>query len=281
MSDGLSPVPRVVARPLYARALDLARTHPMYMWCLSRLEAALWFIGTLVVFGFTLFGLEFIFAGVTAFLNRSAETADALRDSMLPLKVAGAAIGVAFAAAFLAIRRLSPQTIGVSLRNLPRQIAAAGLGLVACYSALILVSIPLVVVALRSTENVEREMKSRKEFFEMIPTENVPEIAIVLVFVAIHEEVFFRGLLNPLLRRLTGRWWIAVLISSLLFGALHFMQGPFAMIQTAALGAALSVVCILSRSLTAVIVAHFFFDFFQLLLIRALQHAHLLDMPHD
>src|ERR1051326_3447124 len=104
MSDGPPLAPPIVARPLYARALDLARTHPMYMWCLSRLEAALWGIDTFIILGFTIFGLQFIFAGATTFVNRSAESDVALLDSMLSLKVTGAVIGIAFAAALLAIR---------------------------------------------------------------------------------------------------------------------------------------------------------------------------------
>jgi membrane protease YdiL (CAAX protease family) len=49
-------------------------------------------------------------------------------------------------------------------------------------------------------------------------------IAIIIgavVVAPIVEEIIFRGLILPALHRLTGKAWIAIIITNLLFGAMH------------------------------------------------------------
>jgi membrane protease YdiL (CAAX protease family) len=59
-----------------------------------------------------------------------------------------------------------------------------------------------------------------------------------------------------------------------LFGALHFSQGWIGMLQIVGLAVVLGTCFVLTRSLLAVIVAHFVFDFVQLQLVRVLE-----DLP--
>ncbi len=81
---------------------------------------------------------------------------------------------------------------------------------------------------------------------------------------SIWQEIEYRALLIPYLRRLTGRWWLAVLISSLLFGWAHVGNdaGAAYLISVTLFGVIYGVVFVRSRSLLAVVLAHFALNFF-------------------
>lgn len=82
----------------------------------------------------------------------------------------------------------------------------------------------------------------------------------VMAVAAAGEEFAFRGVLLPRLRRLTGRWWVAIVICSLLFGAMHWEGGVSHVAATALLSVVLCVVFIRGRSLLAASAAHFLYN---------------------
>jgi len=180
----------------------------------------------------------------------------------------GLAVGLA---AYLVLRfRLPPAAIGLRSEGLTGQLAW-GMGCLAgCYGAL-LATAPLVAGLLLIFPGLGQEIRQRLEFAGGLPQEHAGLLLLVLLAVAVHEEVIFRALLLPYLRRLTGTWWSAVLLSTAVFSVLHVpTQGIAGGLQVAAVGAALSLFFILSRSLFAVTLAHFLFDALQLLLINYL-----------
>ncbi len=86
------------------------------------------------------------------------------------------------------------------------------------------------------------------------------------LMVAAYEELVFRGFLMTRLRRATGSWTAAVLISTVVFVLLHAPdQEIVALIAITFLSLVFSVVTIWRRSLIPVIVAHLLFDLVQLL----------------
>lgn len=186
-------------------------------------------------------------------------------------------------AAYLVLRNgLRPRSFGLHLRRFGQQLAWAPLILMCAYLVMIGVGV-LVTVFIASfggMDAMEREATDRMEFANALPWENVTVAASLLVAVAIHEELLFRGLLLPLLRRATGSWTVAVAASSVVFGLLHFQQGTMAVIQVMGLAVVLATMFILSRSLLAVILAHFAFDMIQLQLVRFMPHIRdLLNNP--
>ncbi len=98
-----------------------------------------------------------------------------------------------------------------------------------------------------------------------------------LVLLAAFEEVVFRGFLLPRLRRLTGRWWLAVLLAQILFGLGHLYEGTFAVTQTMMLGVYFSVVFLWRGHLGAPIAAHAAFNSIMFGLVIFLQRSGLLD----
>jgi hypothetical protein len=88
-------------------------------------------------------------------------------------------------------------------------------------------------------------------------------VGTVLAFVGatvLAEETVFRGIILPRLRRITGHWWSAVLICSLLFGVYHWTGGLGLVVSTSLISVAFCVVFIRSRSLVASGVAHFLYN---------------------
>lgn len=98
---------------------------------------------------------------------------------------------------------------------------------------------------------------------------NLPMLAIALigVFIAssLGEEVVYRGFLITRLESLGGggkaSTRVAVVVSSVIFGLIHFAWGPMGIVQTFFMGLALAVSFLrLKRNLWIVVLAHFYMD---------------------
>ncbi len=138
----------------------------------------------------------------------------------------------------------------------------------ACYVTMLVIGLPAMLAA--GEETARQELTQRFEFAAPMPTDPVPAF-LLLIPVALHEEILFRALMLPYLRRLTGSWPVAILLAAVLFGSLHYPQGLTATFQIAGVGIVLGTAFVLTRSLLAVVVAHCLFDFMQLRLFRYLQ----------
>jgi membrane protease YdiL (CAAX protease family) len=85
--------------------------------------------------------------------------------------------------------------------------------------------------------------------------------ALVTLLIGLWEELVFRGFLMPRLRRATGSWAIAVLLSTAVFAALHVIdQVPAALVLVTVLSLMFSLVTIWRRSIVPAVVAHALFD---------------------
>jgi membrane protease YdiL (CAAX protease family) len=184
-------------------------------------------------------------------------------------KCVGALLALAGAALCLRLFRLTPAAFGLRMDRLGGQTAwglAAFCGVYAAF-AISMVGVLLLVLAVPS---FKEDLAARGEFMELLPVHSVTGAILLLVPVAIQEELVFRGLLIPFLRRVGCPWAVAVFVSAAVFASLHIGQGWLAIPQVFCIAVALGTFFVLSRSLIAVMVAHFLFDFLQLQLIRAL-----------
>ena len=83
----------------------------------------------------------------------------------------------------------------------------------------------------------------------------------VSVTAGVCEEVIFRGfLIAYLMAALGAPFWVAGLLSSVIFGFAHAYQGPAGIPRTAAVGGMLAILYGLTGSLWAPIVAHAVID---------------------
>jgi membrane protease YdiL (CAAX protease family) len=86
------------------------------------------------------------------------------------------------------------------------------------------------------------------------------DLVVVLITMAlvpaIVEEFFFRGTFQNMMHRATGQLWVSIIITALLFSAIHFSFYGF--LARTALGIILGWLYGMSRNLWVPIVAHFF-----------------------
>lgn len=173
-------------------------------------------------------------------------------------------------AAYLILRTgVRPASLGL---RFDRPLAQVGWGLLALLPiyAYMLASAVVVLAILLAIPGWQDDLRHRVEMTSAMPIENLGLTLMLLVPVAIHEEVLFRALLIPYLRRVFGSWWSAVLVSSVVFGVLHIHQGAIGCLQITGLAIVLAVLFIATRSVIVVIVAHYAFDLAQFQLIRLL-----------
>jgi membrane protease YdiL (CAAX protease family) len=182
-----------------------------------------------------------------------------------------AGLAVALLTYFVLRHRIRPASFGVRGDHIGGQVLW-GLGaLIGVYGALLATGLLVMLLYLIWPE-VEGDLVKRLPFVEQMPVDRLGTTLILLVAVAINEEVVFRGLLMPYLRRVLGSWWWAAVISALIFAGLHVPeQGVLGGgLEIFAIGIVLAVFFVLSRSLLAVALAHLLFDFVQFQIIRAL-----------
>jgi membrane protease YdiL (CAAX protease family) len=121
-------------------------------------------------------------------------------------------------------------------------------------------------------------IESAQRQISQLAPENVAEAALWIalsVSAGICEEFVFRGYLQQQFARATGRTWIGVAVSSLLFGAAHGYEGIAGMLMITVYGTLFSVLAIKRRSLRAGMIAHGWHDSFTGLLLWALKRANV------
>lgn len=95
------------------------------------------------------------------------------------------------------------------------------------------------------------------------------------VSAGICEEFVFRGYLQQQFTRATGRVWVGVLVSALLFGGAHGYEGIAGMLMITVYGALFSVLAIKRSSLRPGMMAHGWHDSITGILLWALKRANV------
>jgi len=104
--------------------------------------------------------------------------------------------------------------------------------------------------------SMDHLMRDRLGFISVIAEIDMRWVAPIAIFVGIYEEIFFRGFIMGRLASITRSRTAAVILSSLLFGVVHFAQGPLGIFQTTFLGMVLAGAAVMGRSLWPAIIAH-------------------------
>ena len=174
---------------------------------------------------------------------------------------------------YLVLRhRIPAEAFGVRASDPIAQLAWGGGALVAGFGYSITTGLLLAPLAHWFASDLEQ----RLEFMQALPLDDVGASAALMLAVGVHEELLFRGLLLTLLRRALGGWIPAALLCATLFGSLHLAQGVLAVVQVTGLGLVLSWFFVKSRSVVAVALAHFIYNFLMLQLMRLASQTNLL-----
>lgn len=160
--------------------------------------------------------------------------------------------------------RLAASAFGWRLGEPLLQGVWAVAALAGAYAALIATA-PLMIAIYLLSPGMEQDLEQRLKFAEMFASRNILLDLALMAAVGFHEEILFRGLMLPYLRRITGSWTASIVAVSAIFGVLHVpTQGLLAGIQTALLGASFGIFFVLSRSIVSVALAHMAFNLLQL-----------------
>lgn len=167
-------------------------------------------------------------------------------------------------------RKQSFDAVGLGRVPVLRVLGATAIAIPAnWFAALACVLVYMAVAGVGVTGMVEE----RSEFFEIVPKLN-PAVAILTgLFVGLHEELLFRGFILGRLQSVFRSRAAAIVVSGVLFGVIHFSQGPIGMVQTTAVGVVLATVVTYSRSIWPAILTHAFVDILAFVVIPLLQEA--------
>lgn len=187
-----------------------------------------------------------------------------LPKAMLMPSLALRAVGVFFLITVL-VRGRRQRAPSVGFRGDGR-FADVGLGL-----AILVLTYGLIVAAMLSLcliwpELGEQMNENAFRIMDLVPNVGPLGFAAIATIIGLYEELLFRGFLMPRLRRATGSWTAAVVLSTVVFTALHaFEQTVAALIVVSILSLIFSLVTIWRRSILPAIVAHLLFNLSQFL----------------
>ena len=151
------------------------------------------------------------------------------------------------------------RSIGVTSGNLPLDfLIAIGTAL----TAGLVIGIIMLTLAFLFPAFAAQLQSNGQRIIDRVPKISPAMFALVTLLIGFWEELVFRGFLMPRLRRATGSWAIAVLLSTTVFAALHLIdQVPAALVLVTVLSLMFSLVTIWRRSIVPAVVAHALFDF--------------------
>jgi len=187
---------------------------------------------------------------------------DFMRRMVVPyVVVAGATVGLG--ALLLRLQKLPREALGLRTERLEGQILW-GFGAALVVHGVALGWVRLAVYVQWSLWRAGHRplwwLRGSNPLAEVESSATVGTVLILLMAGAIYEEVLYRGLLLPRLRRMVGRWWAAVLTTSLLFGAAHLASGPGNALAAFVGSIVWCVTFVWSRSLLRVVIGHFLFN---------------------
>jgi len=194
----------------------------------------------------------------------SDEATTVLNHTLLvPLLMVRAAFSAGLIWLLLRWRRQRAVSVGVS-RDRWRSDLLVGIGATPVVYGLIMLS--SATIWLIKPSLLEQMAENADLLTDLLPKMSIASFFGLAAAVGVYEELIFRGFLITRLRRGTGSWMVAVVMSTAVFTGLHaFDQTPVALISVAILGLSFSLMTIWRRSILPAIVTHALFDFSQFL----------------
>ena len=93
------------------------------------------------------------------------------------------------------------------------------------------------------------------------PVWNWIDLTLGLLMVGVFEELVFRGYMHTFIDRYTKSLLAIVVISSIAFGFIHWSSGLHVVLVTSTIGAVFMIAYLITRSLPAIMLAHFAVNF--------------------
>lgn len=177
--------------------------------------------------------------------------------------IANGMLSMAIVSLVLVGRRQSAGSIGLNRASLPVVVLGTIAAIPLCFA---MGSISNILVTLLSGTSFEALVAERAEFLGEVSDIPVAWILPISLFVGIYEEILFRGFVLSRLCSLFRSRGAPIVLTSVLFGLLHFEQGLVGMCQTGVVGAVLAIVVTYTRTIWPAILAHAGIDALSLLM---------------
>jgi membrane protease YdiL (CAAX protease family) len=181
-------------------------------------------------------------------------------------RAAGLVLTIALAYFLLRSESLSAHSLGIRLEDFSAQLMTAAFSVPLAYVA-VGVSVGVLWGLRQLAPEAGAVATARESMGHLRSAENVTPALVLFVVAVVQEETLFRGLLLTRLRRVLGRWWPAVLITSVCFAGMHLGLGTGYALGAFLLSLVWSYVYIRSGSLLATMLGHFLFNCSQLLVL--------------
>lgn len=251
-----APPPSPLLGPPGARA-----DHPLHLRDLTRWDALLdlaMMAVALVAFEGLATVVVLLFMGAD-FDPDSASGMEMLRSALLPLVFGRAVVVLVAVGLIIKLRRLRLASVGAAGQ---RFFLNAAIGVVAAPVCAAVVFGVMMTLILLVPSAMEAQVENVDRLHRMVPDLTVLGALGLACAIGVYEELLFRGFIMPRIRRLTGGWFTAVLLTTVLFTWLHAADQMWtALVAISTLSVLFSVLTIVTRSIVPSIVAHMLWDF--------------------
>lgn len=144
---------------------------------------------------------------------------------------------------------LTLDSIGLHNRDWKKSLMLAAVVFVVCIAAML--------VCVEFSKLVGWKFGESKSFDLL----SKPVIAFITIRAGVAEEIFMRGFLLERFTAITGKKWMAFLLSTIPFGLLHYPQGYAGILISTVAGGLFALFYFWKKDLKSNIIAHFLIDF--------------------
>lgn len=145
--------------------------------------------------------------------------------------------------------KLTLDSIGLHNRDWKKSLMLAAVVFVVCIAAML--------VCVEFSKLVSWKFGESKSFDLL----SKPVIAFITIRAGVAEEIFMRGFLLERFTAITGKKWMAFLLSTIPFGLLHYPQGYAGILISTVAGGLFALFYFWKKDLKSNIIAHFLIDF--------------------
>jgi len=187
------------------------------------------------------------------------------RTVLVPMLLLRAAVTCGIIWVIVTTRKQGRVSVGLGCRN---GLVDVGIGVAALpvvFGLIYLVMLPIMIFCPALREQMGQNIG---RITAMVPKLSLIGFCLFALVIGFYEELIFRGFLLTRLRRGTSSWFVAVILSSILFTLPHAMdQTTIALVPVGILALSFSALTIWRRSIIPSVVAHWLWNFSQFVMV--------------
>lgn len=190
-----------------------------------------------------------------------ARPEEATQELLVPMLAVRTAAAIGLLALVLRVRRQRAASVGLTTRGWGWNIIIGAASPLVAYAIIM----PVMIAVVLASPEARRQMEENADrLHALLPRVSMWLFGPIMAVVGLWEELFFRGFLMTRLRRVTGSWTAAVVLSTACFTLAHLAdQTAAALIPITILSLVFSGITIWRKSIMPAIIGHAVFNFSQ------------------